>query len=73
MTNIDRASFKFHSLSNGLPETREGLKTLAFYAHAQFVSEGRKVTICQPAFAVGCETPSNVRSLIRRDQRLSLG
>ena len=27
----------------------------------------------QPAFAVGCEMSSNVRSLIRRDQRLSLG
>ena len=31
------------------------------------------VKVGQPAFAVGCETKSNVRSLIRRDQRLSLG
>lgn len=31
------------------------------------------VKVSQPAFAVGCEMKSNVRSLIRRDQLLSLG
>ena len=31
------------------------------------------VKVGQPAFAFGRETKSNVRSLIRRDQRLSLG
>lgn len=66
-------SFKFHSLANGLPETKEGLHQLAFYAHAQFIHDGGEVKISQPAFAVGCEMSSNVRSLIRRDQRLSLG
>ena len=70
---ITKAPFMFHSLRNGLPETREALHSLAFYAHAQFLMEGREVTICPPAFAVGCETPVNVRALIRRDQRLSLG
>ena len=39
----------------------------------RFLREGGKIQVCQPAFAVGCETRSNVRSLIRRDQRLSLG
>ena len=73
MTNTARVSFKFHSLRNGLPETREALHSLAFYAHAQFLMEGNEVTVCPPAFAVGCETSSNVRSLIRRDQRLFLG
>ena len=66
-------SFKFHSIANGLPETKEGLHQLAFYAHAQFIHDGGEVKIGQPAFAVGCEMSSNVRSLIRRDQRLSLG
>ena len=66
-------SFKFRSLANGLPETKEGLHQLAFYAHAQFVHDGGEVKVCQPAFAAGCEMNSNVRSLIRRDQRLSLG
>ena len=70
---ITKAPFMFHSLRKGLPETREALHSLAFYAHAQFVSERREVTICPPAFAAGCETSSNVRSLIRRDQHLSLG
>lgn len=65
-------SFKFRSIANGLPETKEALHQLAFYAHAQFIHDGGEVKVCQPAFAVGCETSSNVRSLIRRDQRLSL-
>ena len=39
----------------------------------RFVREGGVVKVGQPAFAVGCEMSSNVRSLIRRDQRLSLG
>jgi hypothetical protein len=66
-------SFKFHSIANGLPETKEGLHQLAFYAHAQFIHDGGEVKVDQPAFAVGCEMSSNVRSLIRRDQHLSLG
>lgn len=61
-------SFQFQSLANDLPDTKEALHTLAFYAHAQFLAEGREVTVCPPAFAVGCETPVNVRALIRRDR-----
>lgn len=66
-------SFKFHSIANGLPETKEGLHQLAFYAHAQFIHDGGEVKVGQPAFAVGCEMRINERHLIRRDQRLSLG
>ena len=36
-------------------------------------TEVNVVKIGQPAFAAGCEMNSNVRGLIRRDQRLSLG
>jgi hypothetical protein len=31
-----------------------------------FLERGGKITVLRPAFAVGCETPSNVRHLIRR-------
>ena len=67
------SKFQFMSLAKGLPETKQALHQLAFFAHAQFIKDGGVVKVGQPAFAVGCEMSSNVRSLIRRDQRLSLG
>ena len=67
------SKFQFMSLAKGFPETKEALHQLAFFAHAQFIKDGGMVKVCQPAFAVGCEAKPNVRSLIRRDQRLSLG
>lgn len=46
-------AFKFHSLSNGLPDTKEALHTLAFYAYLQFLKDGGKITVCRPAVAIG--------------------
>lgn len=63
--SITKKQFQFHSLSKGLPDTKEALHQLAFFAHAQFLADGGKVTVCRPAFAAGCETPSVVRQAIR--------
>lgn len=63
--SITKKPFQFHSLRNGLPDTKEALHQLAFFAHAQFLADGGKVTVCPPAFAAGCETPSVVRQAIR--------
>ena len=52
-------AFKFHSLSNGLPDTKEALHTLAFYAYLQYLHDGGKVTVCRPAVAVGAGFTSN--------------
>lgn len=30
-----------------------------------FLDRGGKITVCRPAFAAGCETPSAVRQAIR--------
>lgn len=63
--SITKKPFLFHSLAKGLPDTKEALHQLAFYAHAQFLADGGKVTVCRPAFAAGCETPIAVRQAIR--------
>lgn len=53
--------------------TKRQLSEVLSLLTRNFVRSGGEIQVCQPAFAVGCETPSNFRSLIRRDQRLSLG
>lgn len=61
---VTKKPFQFHSLSKGLPDAKEALRQLAFFAHAQFLADGGEVTVCPPAFAAGCETPSAVRQAI---------
>ncbi len=46
-------AFKFNSLCNGLPDTKEVLHTLAFYAYLQYLHDGGKITVCRPAVAIG--------------------
>ena len=64
----DRAVFS-GVLAQGRKELQQQIDILT----RRYNETGGVIHVCQPAFAVGCETSSNVRSLIRRDQRLSLG
>ena len=59
-------------LAERLSDNREVLRD-QIAKLTRIFKDGDVVKVGQPAFAVGCETSSNVRSLIRRDQRLSLG
>ena len=59
-------------LAERLSDSREVLRDQAAKL-ARIFMKVDVIKVGQPAFAVGCETKSNVRSLIRRDQRLSLG
>ena len=59
-------------LAERLSDNREVLRDQIAKLTRVFMEVG-VVKVGQSAFAVGCETRSNVRSLIRRDQRLFLG
>jgi len=50
---VKEMAFKFNSLCNGLPDTKEALHTLAFYAYLQYLHDGGTVTVCKPAVAIG--------------------
>lgn len=52
-----------------LSDNRDVLRRQIAMITLRFGLEGRKITKCPPAFAAGCETPVNVRGLIRRDLR----
>lgn len=43
------------------------LRQMMELATLDFLDRGGKITVCRPAYAFGCETPSNVRSMVRRD------
>ncbi len=46
-------AFKFYTLRDGLPNDKSLLRSLAFYATAQFLRDGGKITVCSPAVAIG--------------------
>ena len=55
----------FDRLSSNKRELAEQCKALV----CGFVLDGKKVTVCRPAFAHGVETPLVVRQAIRREGR----
>lgn len=59
-------------LAERLSDNREVLRDQIANLTHLFMEVG-VVKVGQLAFAFGCGTSSNVRSMIRRDQRLSLG
>ena len=59
-------------LAERLSDNREVLRD-QIAKLTRIFKDGGEVKVGEPAFAAGCEMNSNVRSLIRRDQRLSLG
>lgn len=62
-------TFQFASTAKGLPNNKKDLRTFAFYAYAQHMSEGKKVKVGRPAFAVGCEMRPSVMQAIRAEGR----
>jgi hypothetical protein len=48
---------------------KEYVRELLALATQNFLDLGGKITICRPAFAYGCETPSCVRQAVRKEWR----
>ena len=48
---------------------KEYLREILALAVQNFQDLGGKITVCRPAFAYGCETPSCVRQAVRKEWR----
>ncbi len=48
---------------------KEYLRALVALATQNFLDLGGTITVCRPAFAYGCETPSCVRQAVRKGWR----
>jgi hypothetical protein len=57
----NNAVFFHHDFQQG----RDYLRAVCQWAVQDFLEKGHQITVCRPAFAVGCETPSLVRRAIR--------
>lgn len=51
-----------------LADTRDALRREVAMLTTLYSRDGGTITVCRPAFAAGCETPSAVRAMIRRDR-----